>query len=132
MRQANKNQKRSSKMITNTTQQSQGSLTDGYGFEDEDLHAQVLSCIYRDTCRFVPLLQVQLTRPFGGLPVGTRLALRLNDYDGRRRWRVRLRWRLMLPGARVVASDIGLDEPDETLEEGSVLWALYFQREPSS
>lgn len=124
-------------MNTNTTQSSQDRLDDGYGFEEddwsfEDLHAQVLSCIYRDTCRFVPLLQVQLTRPFGGLPVGTRLALRLNDYDGRRRWRVRLRWRLMLPGARVVASDIGLDEPDETLEEGSVLWALYFQREPSS
>jgi hypothetical protein len=119
-------------MSTNTTQQSQNSLADEYGLLEEDLHAQVLSCTYRDTSRLVPLLQVRLIRPFGGLPVGTRLTLRLNDYDGRRRWRVRLRWRLMLPGARVVASDIGLDEPDETLEEGSVLWALYFEREPSS
>jgi hypothetical protein len=119
-------------MNTNTTQQSQDDLDDGYGFEDEDLHARVLSCIYRDTCRFVPLLQVQLTRPLGGLPVGTRLILRLNDYDGRRRWRVRLRWRLMLPGTRIVASDLLLDERDEPLIEGSVLWALYFHREPSS
>jgi hypothetical protein len=124
-------------MNTHSTQQSQDRLDDGYGSEEddwsfEDLYARVLSRTYRDTSRFVPLLQVQLTRPFGGLPVDTRLTLRLNDYDGRGRWRVRLRWRLMLPGARVVASDIGLDKPDETLEEGSVLWALYFQREPSS
>jgi hypothetical protein len=119
-------------MNTNTTEQSQDSLANEYGLMDEDLHARVLSCTYRDTCRFVPLLQVQLTRPLGGLPVGSRLTLRLNDYDGRRRWRVRLRWRLMRPGTRVVASDLLLDERDQPLIEGSVLWALYFQREPSS
>ena len=76
----------------------------------EDLHARVLGCTYREATWFVPLLRVELTRPLGGVPAGTRLTLRLNDYEGRGRWRVRWRWRLMLPGTRVVRAKVSGSE----------------------
>jgi hypothetical protein len=95
----------------------------------EDLHARVLGCTYREASWFVPLLRVELTRPLGGVPAGTRLTLRLNDYEGRGRWRVRWRWRLMLPGTRVVARDGQLGEEGEVLREGSELWVLYLDKE---
>jgi hypothetical protein len=92
----------------------------------DEVHARVLWPRYRRADRLLPTLEVRLTRPLGGLSVGARLTLRLNDYGNpSARWR----WRRALPGRRIVACDVQLLEEGEFLREGSELWVLYLDRE---
>jgi hypothetical protein len=118
----------------------QEGLAAGYGFGDEDqpacwlrgdLHARVLWPTYRGSHRLVPLLKVSLTLPFGGLPAGTRLTLRLNDEPepSRTLRAIRREWRCVLPGRRIVAADGHLSKAGEILRAGSELWVHSFDPE---